>query len=89
MTVRRRLTVHGLVQAVGFRAFVARSAQSRGVAGWAGNRPDGTVEIVLEGDREAVESVVRACGDGPRGAYVTAVDVLEEQPEGDRGFEIR
>lgn len=89
MTVRRRLTVHGRVQAVGFRAFVARSAHSRGVAGWARNRPDGTVEIVLEGDREAVESVVRTCREGPRGAHVTAVDVLEEPPEGAHGFEIR
>jgi acylphosphatase len=89
VTVRRRLTVRGRVQAVGFRAFVARSAQSRGVAGWAANRPDGTVEIVLEGDREAVESVVRACRDGPRGAHVTAVVVRDEPPEGAHGFEMR
>jgi acylphosphatase len=89
VTVRRRLTVHGRVQAVGFRAFVARSAQSRGVAGWAGNRRDGTVEIVLEGDPDAVDSVLRASREGPRGAHVTAVDVLEEQPEGIRSFEIR
>jgi acylphosphatase len=84
--IRRRLVVHGFVQGVGFRYSLARQAQSRGVAGFAANRPDGTVEIVLEGEPEAVESLVRWCEDGPRGAVVSRVDVSEEQPEGLRGF---
>jgi acylphosphatase len=77
--------VHG----VGFRVSVARAAQLRGVAGWARNRPDGTVEVVLEGDDDAVESVVRFCRDGPRAAAVTQVEVTNEEPEGLGTFEIR
>lgn len=86
MIVRRRLTVHGRVQGVGFRVFVARSARARGVAGTVANRPDGTVEVVLEGEAEAVDSVERACREGPRGADVRAVEAADEDPQGLRGF---
>jgi acylphosphatase len=87
--IRRRLIVHGRVQGVGFRYTLARQAQSRGVAGRAANRPDGTVEVVLEGEPEAVESLVRWCEGGPRGAFVECVEMSEETPEGLRGFETR
>ena len=87
--IRRRVLVHGRVQGVGFRYSVARAAQSRGAAGWASNRPDGTVEAVFEGEPEAVESLVRFCRDGPRGAVVDRVEVVEEEPEGLRSFGIR
>ena len=87
MLVRRRLVVHGVVQGVGFRAFVWRAAQQRGVAGRARNRPDGTVAVVLEGELDAVADVVRACHDGPRGAVVTEVELYEEEPEGLSDFD--
>jgi acylphosphatase len=87
--IRRRVIVHGRVQGVGFRYSLARQAQSRGVNGSAANRPDGAVEVVLEGEPEAVESLVRWCGAGPRGAAVDRVEVAEEQPEGLRGFATR
>ena len=84
--IRRRLIVHGRVQGVGFRWAIARAAESRGVSGWAANRADGTVEAVLEGEPEAVESVLRLSREGPRGAQVERVDVAEEEPEALRGF---
>ena len=87
--IRRRLTIHGYVQGVGFRWAIARAAESRGVAGWAANRSDGTVEAVLEGEPDAVESVERICNEGPRGARVDHVDVSDEQAEGISGFETR
>jgi acylphosphatase len=87
--IRRRVTVHGSVQGVGFRFSVARAAQSRGVAGWVSNRPDGTVEAVFEGEPEAVDSLVRFCREGPRGAVVDRVDVADEEQEGLGRFAIR
>jgi acylphosphatase len=87
--IRRHVVVHGFVQGVGFRYSIARAAQGRGVGGWVRNRPDGTVEAVFEGEQDAVESLVRVCRDGPRGAEVERVEVAEEQPEGTRTFEIR
>jgi acylphosphatase len=53
------------------------------------NLPDGTVEAVVEGEADAVESMVRFCREGPRGAVVTDVAVADESPEGSAGFEIR
>jgi acylphosphatase len=87
--VRRRVVVEGRVQGVGFRYAVERAARSREVAGWVRNRPDGTVEAAFEGEREAVESLVRLCREGPRGAEVDGAEVVEEAPEGLEGFEVR
>jgi acylphosphatase len=53
------------------------------------NRHDGAVEAVFEGDPVAVESMVRFAREGPRGARVERVEVLEEEPEGLAGFTVR
>jgi acylphosphatase len=87
--IRRRVVVRGAVQGVGFRVSAARAAQSRGVGGWARNCSDGTVEAVFEGEPEAVESMVRWCAEGPWGARVDGVEVVEEEPIGEHGFAIR
>jgi acylphosphatase len=87
--IRRRAVVHGRVQGVFFRDTARRHADSRGVSGWISNRPDGAVEAVFEGEPDAVESMLRFCREGPRGATVERVDVTEEEPEGLSGFAIR
>jgi acylphosphatase len=86
--IRRRVVVHGRVQGVFFRDTARRMAESRGVSGWARNRPDGTLEAVFEGGSESVESLVRFAREGPRGAVVDRVEVVEEPPEGIEGFSI-
>ena len=86
--IRRRVVVHGRVQGVFFRDTMRRHAVAAGVSGWARNRPDGTVEAVLEGDAPAVERLVTLCHEGPRGAQVDRVDVTDESPEGLVGFRI-
>ena len=87
--VRRHVVVHGQVQGVFFRDTARRLAQQRGVAGWARNNADGTVEAVFEGEREAVERLVKFCHEGPRGAHVARIDVFDEEPEGLSGFSVR
>ena len=82
MTVRKRVRAHGRVQGVFFRDSVRRAAESAGVAGWAANRPDGTVEAVLEGEADAVDRLVELCRSGPGHAEVDRLDVTDEQPEG-------
>ena len=54
-----------------------------------GNRADGAVEAVFEGDPAAVEEMVEFCRRGPSRAEVASVEVEEGQPEGLSGFEIR
>jgi acylphosphatase len=86
--IARRIVVHGIVQGVGYRYWLARAAESRGVVGWVRNRPDGTVEALLEGEDDAVESLIAASETGPRGAAVTDVDVCEAAPTRVAGFSI-
>jgi acylphosphatase len=87
--VRRRLIVRGRVQGVFFRDSTRACARAAGVAGWACNRDDGALEVVLDGPSDAVDRVVRFCETGPRGARVESVDSQPESPEGLSGFEIR
>jgi acylphosphatase len=87
--IRRRAIVHGRVQGVFFRDTTRRMARSRGLGGWVRNAPEGTVEAVFEGEMDAVESMVRWCHDGPRGAVVERVEVADEEPEGLTEFRIR
>lgn len=82
----RDLVVHGRVQGVFFRAFVAAAAERHAVAGYAVNRDDGTVAVHLEGDPAAVDAVAAACAVGPDRARVDRVDVADGAVEGSTGF---
>jgi acylphosphatase len=86
--IRRRAVVHGRVQRVFFRDTARRMARSHGLVGWVRNTPEGTVEAVFEGEADAVESMLRWCEEGPRGATVERVDVTNEEPEGLAEFRI-
>ena len=77
------------MQGVGFRFFVRERAALEGLAGWTRNTADGSVEVEIEGDRDAVDRFERAVRMGPAGARVESVDVSELTPEDRRGFEIR
>jgi acylphosphatase len=86
---RQRVVISGLVQGVFFRDTVRRRAQAAGVGGWVRNNWDGSVEAAFEGDAESVARLVQFCRKGPRGARVDRVEIVDEEPEGLRGFEIR
>jgi acylphosphatase len=87
--IRRRVVIAGLVQGVFFRDSTQRLALRHGVSGWVENRWDGNVEAVFEGDLEAVGRLVSFSRVGPRGARVDSVQVVEEEPEGLDGFDVR
>ncbi|MFN3487076.1 MAG: acylphosphatase [Planctomycetota bacterium] len=87
--VRAHLFISGLVQGVFYRATCQREAQARGLSGWVRNLPDGRVEAVLQGPREAVEDMIRWCAKGPPRAQVSKIDLTYEPPEpGLQGFRI-
>lgn len=73
----RHVLVRGLVQGVGFRAFVERHALRHGLEGWVRNRRDGSVEAVFAGPAPAVEAMVADCRVGPRSGHVDALDQRE------------
>ncbi len=67
--------VTGRVHGVGFRYFVLREAQALGLVGWVANVADGSVRCVAEGDRPALDELVRRLNDGPPASIVDNVSV--------------
>jgi acylphosphatase len=78
MLVARRILVSGRVQGVGFRWFALERASLEGITGWVSNLPTGDVELLAEGDAEAMDRFERALRQGPGRARVddVAVDIL-------------
>jgi acylphosphatase len=70
---RVHLKVHGRVQGVYFRASTVEEARRLRLTGWVMNRPDSSVEVVAEGEREQLEKLVSWCRSGPPGARVREV----------------
>lgn len=71
--MRLRVEVVGAVQGVGFRWFAREAARRNGVAGWVRNRADGSVEIAVEGEPQAVDRFLAEVERGPGGARVDHV----------------
>ena len=87
--VRARIVVSGRVQGVAFRQSTADEADRLGVNGWVRNLPDGRVEAEAEGERAAVDALVRWCHAGPPAARVDRVEVEWKAPAGGAGFSVR
>lgn len=69
------LIVKGRVQGVFFRASAQREARRLGLGGWVRNRPDGSVELVAEGEEELLRDIINWAHRGPGAARVDGVDV--------------
>ena len=69
--VQLHVFVKGMVQGVGFRAFVLEQALSLGLSGWVRNRWNGSVEVLAEGDRPRLEALLAALRKGPPHAQVS------------------
>jgi acylphosphatase len=82
MRVARRFLVSGMVQGVGYRYFAIRAAERHGLVGYARNLDDGRVEVLAEGEADAVEAFRRDLEKGPTFARVTRVDVEILEPSG-------
>lgn len=88
--MRLKAKVYGIVQGVGFRYFVKREAQSLGITGWVRNCPDGSVEVVGEGEKEDLEALLSILNRGPAFSVVQRVDYIWEDYKGEfRSFEVR
>ena len=77
-----RLLVLGRVQGVFFRASCAQIARSLSLLGFVRNVPDGSVEVLAEGDESRVARLIDWCRKGPMGARVEHVQVEWKEPEG-------
>ncbi|HMA36295.1 MAG TPA: acylphosphatase [Chloroflexia bacterium] len=83
--------VRGRVQGVGFRMFVLDRAEALGLTGFVRNAPDASVQVVAQGPRPALETLLAALHAGPPAARVGAVEAQWGPPAADapRRFEVR
>src|SRR4030095_8578902 len=84
MVVARKFFIRGLVQGVGFRFFVQRSAARHQVRGYVRNLEDGRVEAFAQGAERAVEAFKHDLTAGP--TYSNVEDVEEIVLDPDRTF---
>lgn len=92
MERKLRLKIHGLVQGVGFRLFAKQGAEELGIKGWAENRPDGSIEMEVQGRKRDLAEFLKLCQIGPNLARVEGIEVEwlgVDQDEGSEGFQIR
>jgi len=82
MLTARRYLVSGRVQGVGFRFYVLEAAESEGISGSVKNLPDGRVEVIAEGEREAVDRFEGRIRRGPPAARVEDIGRTDEVPSG-------
>lgn len=86
--MRCRAIVAGRVQGVFYRDSCQQMARRLGVRGSVRNCADGTVEVVAEGERDAVEQLLDWCRRGPARANVTALTITDEPPVGETSFRV-
>lgn len=81
--------ISGKVQGVGYRQSTVQTAQRLGIKGWVRNLLDGRVEAVFEGDKSAVEQIVKWCHQGPRSAVVEDVNTETIDPQFFEDFSVK
>ena len=87
--ITKRLRIHGRVQGVWYRAWSREIAPGLGLRGWVRNRSDGTVEMLVSGEAQAIERLIARCREGPPAARVDRIDVEDSDEAAPEGFEGR
>jgi acylphosphatase len=87
---RYHVFVAGIVQGVGFRWYVQRTAARLSVKGWVKNLPDGKVEITAEGETIKLEQFLAEIKNGYLGGNIQKLEKEEETYTGEfPGFDIK
>ena len=80
---RMHAFVQGAVQGVGFRFFIYQTGSNLRLYGWVRNRINGNVEILAEGSREELDTLLRETRKGPQMAQIDKVDVEWQKSRND------
>lgn len=88
MTKTLQVSITGLVQGVGYRAWCEAEAKGRGLSGWVRNRRDGSVEALLSGEDGRVEELLALLWQGPQAARVERVTASAAQAPTGLGFRV-
>lgn len=76
--MQAHVLIVGSVQGIGYRSFVKSNAKKLGLSGWVKNLPNGAVEALFQGSKEAIEEMITLCKKGPFMAEVSNVHVTWE-----------
>jgi len=87
--VARRLSIHGRVQGVWYRASAQTEASRLGLRGWVRNRHDGSVEALVIGIQAAIADFIDWAQVGPPKAQVLRIEISVADEEPTDGFEQR
>jgi len=68
------LIISGRVQGVGFRHFAANQARALHIQGFIKNLYDGRIEIIAQGEKDALELFICQLNNGPRLAHVCDIE---------------
>jgi acylphosphatase len=86
---RVHIHVKGFVQGVYFRQNTLARARELGLRGFVRNLPDGRVEVICEGNGDAIDSMIAWCKKCPGDARVEDLDIQWEEFENEfRDFRI-
>ncbi|PRC43107.1 acylphosphatase [Mycobacterium sp. ITM-2017-0098] len=78
--IRLTAWVHGSVQGVGFRWWTRSRALELGLTGFAANKPDGRVQVVAQGSRDACERLLDLLKGGDTPGQVDKVIIDWSEP---------
>ena len=84
LMIALHISIYGRVQTVGFRNWMKKSAEKKGVCGWVRNASDGSVEAFIQGEDETVNDLLALCWEGPDLADVE--DVLTQDSKVDESI---
>lgn len=81
--------ITGHVQGVNFRMYTQQKARDLNITGWVRNRPDGTVEVLAEGEQDTLDQLHDWLHHGSPMATVDKVEATWDAAEGQfKSFEI-
>ena len=83
MNKRLHVIIHGIVQGVNFRYATRRMARSSLLMGWVRNKPNGTVEVLVEGPLPHLETFIAFLRTGPPAACVNQLDLTWHEATGE------
>ncbi len=71
------LKIEGRVQGIGYRRWaISKALEIGGISGWVRNEDDGSVEILMNGEDENIDEMIRCCYQGPMFARVDKISFL-------------
>jgi acylphosphatase len=77
MVVNKQIFVSGLVQGVFYRESTRQMASELSLSGWVRNRRDGRVEVLVSGEKNRVENLIKWLKTGPKLAKVSTIEVTD------------